>query len=104
MNFQTKQDTRVIAVVCVLLVLAMLIAGCAAPAERQVFDTQVVEKLVPVHCKIETPKECRDRYAVDELQVGANPVQENRAIHAELEQRRACELKLRAAVKGCNEQ
>ena len=83
----------------VLPVLALL-AGC--PASAPIIKTEVIEKPVPVFCKVEMPKECRDRYAMDELQPGADPVQVNRSVLAEIEQRRACEVKLKVAVGGCN--
>lgn len=83
--------------------VAVTVAGCASEPAKPIIETRIVEKPVPVPCKVETPPECRDRYAVDELQPGADPVQVNRAVLAEIEQRAACETKLRAAIQGCND-
>ena len=83
------------------LLLALLLAGCAQP--KPVIQTVTVEKPVPVHCKVEQPKECRADYAVDRLNPGADDVTINRALRAEIEERAACEVKLRAAVQGCNQ-
>lgn len=99
---QTPADRRLVAIVAVLLVLVML-AGCAAPDKQVVIETQVIEKPVPVRVKIERPAECLDRYAVDNLPANASPHERNNAILAEIEQRSACEARLRAALEGGGE-
>lgn len=87
----------------ILLVLALFVAlvltGCAA---KPVIDTQIVEKAVPVYCEIKIPAECKAAYAVDRVSVNDDALTINRAMRAEIEERWACEIKLRAAVKGCN--
>jgi len=83
--------------------LTILLAGCATPEPKVVIDTKMVDKLVPVHCKIELPRECRADYAVDRLLPGADPVSQNRALRAEIEERAACEVRLLAALHGCGD-
>ena len=84
----------------VLLMLVCLF-GCAR--RPPVVDTVTLAKPVPVACRIDVPAECRDAYAVDRVSAADDMVTINRALRAELEQRQACEVKLRAAIKGCNE-
>jgi hypothetical protein len=69
-----------------------------------VIQTVTVDRPVPVACKIQTPAECRADYAVDRLPPGADDVTINRALRAELEERTACEIQMRAAVMGCNQE
>ena len=73
--------------------------GCAG---KPVIQTQVIEKPVPVFCQVETPAECKDSYAVDRVSSKDDALTINRALRQEIEERWACEIKLRAAVKGCN--
>lgn len=80
--------------------LASVLAGCST---KPIIQTQIVEKPVPVHCKVETPPECKEAYAVDWVSPKDDSVTINRAFRQEIEERWACEIKLRAAVKGCNE-
>lgn len=80
-------------------VLALALAGCAS---KPVIQTQVVDRPVPVFCEIKVPAECKDAYAVDRVSVKDDALVINRAIRAELEERTACEVMLRAAVRGCN--
>lgn len=82
---------------CFLYIFAL--AGCAG---KPIIETQIVERLVPVHCTVEAPAECRDSYAVDRVSPADDAVTINRALRAEIEERAACEVMLRAAVKGCN--
>jgi hypothetical protein len=82
-----------------VLILSLVLAGCAS---KPVIDTQVIDRLVPVPCEVKLPDECRDSYAVDRVSPADSPVTINRALRAEIEERWACEIKLRAAVKGCN--
>lgn len=84
-----------------LLAAVALFAGCATP--EPIFTTKVIKEPVPVYCKIERPKECRADYAVDRLADQPDDVSINRALRAEIEERAACEAKLEAALKGCNE-
>ncbi|SEO77137.1 hypothetical protein SAMN05216316_1046 [Nitrosovibrio sp. Nv6] len=83
-----------------IAVLSLALAGCAG---KPVIETKVIDKLVPVHCKVEMPAECRDSYAVDRVSPADDALTINRALRAEIEERWACEIKLRAAVKGCNQ-
>lgn len=91
--------------ICVISALVGVIAilaltGCSS---KPVIQTQVIEKPVAVHCEVETPPECKDSYAVDRVSPKDDAVTINRAFRQELEERWACEIKLRAAVKGCNQ-
>jgi len=81
------------------LVLAILLTGCAG---KPVIQTQVIEKTIVVPCLVETPSECKSAYAVDRVSVKDDTLTINRALRAEIEERWACEIKLRAALKGCN--
>src|SRR5690242_16784895 len=75
-------------------------AGCAG---KPVIQTQVIEKPVAVLCQVEIPRECKSAYAVDRVSAKDDALTINRALRAEIEERWACEIKLLAAVKGCNE-
>ena len=89
------------ALLVIISVTAMaFLFGCAA---KPIIETQVIEKPYPVYCKVETPPECKETYAVDRVSTKDDPVTINRAFREEIEERWACEIKLRAAVKGCNE-
>src|SRR5687768_8903851 len=79
--------------------LTIALAGCAG---KPVIQTQVVEKLVAVPCNVTLPAECKDSYAVDRVSPADDALVINRALRSEIEERWACEIKLRAAVKGCN--
>lgn len=81
-----------------LLALALL-AGCAG---KPVIQTQVIEKPMPVYCKVQMPSECKDAYAVDRVSQADNAITINRALRVEIEERWKCEIRLRAAMKGCN--
>jgi len=76
-----------------------LIAGCAG---KPVIQTQLVEKPVAVLCNVDTPAECKSAYSVDRVSAKDDALTINRALRAEIEERWACEIKLLAAVKGCN--
>lgn len=82
-----------------LLVLVVLLAGCAS---KPVIETRIVEKPVPVYCKVALPAECKEAYALDRVSVKDDPVTINRALRAEIEERWACEVRLKAALMGCN--
>jgi hypothetical protein len=79
-------------------ILVLSLAGCAGP----VVQTKVIEKPVPVPCEVQLPEECKDAYAVDRVSPRDDPVTINRAFRAEIEERTACQIKLLAALKGCN--
>ena len=89
---------KLILIILVLLIIGML-SGCAS---KPVVQTRIVEKPVPVYCVVEMPRECRDTYAVDRVSPADDPLTINRAMRIEIEERAACEIRLRAAVKGCN--
>jgi hypothetical protein len=82
-----------------LAAVAVLLSGCAG---RPVIQTHIVEKPVAVPCRIEMPAECKSAYAVDRVSPGDNALTINRALRTEIEERWACEIKLRAALTGCN--
>lgn len=82
-------------VACVALLAVM--AGCAgAPVAVR---TERVEVPVPVPCR--TPEISRPVWALDALQKGAGLFQRVQAAFVEIEQRRAYEARLEAAVKSC---
>jgi hypothetical protein len=81
------------------VLLLLLIGGCAG---KPVVQTHVVEKPIPVPCRIEMPSECKSAYAVDRVSPDDGALAINRALRAEIEERWACETKLRAALAGCN--
>jgi len=88
----------VLAWVLVVIVLAMFLSGCET-APRVVVETVVVEKPVPVPCRI--PPIVRPPFAVDRVSPADDMVTINRALRAEIEQRRGYELRLEAGVKVC---
>jgi len=79
---------------------ALLLSGCAG---KPVITTQVIDRPIAVPCKVEMPGECKDAYAVDKVSVNDPMLTINRAMRAELEERQACEVKLKAAIAGCNQ-
>lgn|SRR5687768_14006417 len=84
-----------------VLALAFLfpLTGCAV---KPITRTEVIEKPFVVPCLVETPSECKSVYAVDRVSMKDDPLTINRALRAEIEERRACEVKLLAALKGCD--
>jgi hypothetical protein len=83
----------------VLVLLASPLGGCAS---KPIIRTEVVEKPVAIPCTVRTPPECKTLYATDRLSVKDDALLINRALRAEIEERWACEIKLLAAVRGCN--
>lgn len=79
--------------------VSVLLAGCAG---KPVIETQIVEKPVPVPCEIQMPEECKDAYALDRASTKDDMLTLNRAMRVEIEQRAACEVMLKAAIRGCN--
>lgn len=90
---------RRVALLIAIMVTVGMLSGCAS---RPVIQTQVIEKPIPVYCKIQLPKECKDLYAVDRVSPSDDALTINRAMRIELEERSICEMKLRAALQGCN--
>lgn len=82
-----------------IAIISLALFGCSS---KPIIQTQIVEKPVPVYCNVEIPAECKDAYAVDRVSAADDPVTINRAFRQEIEERWACEIKLRAALKGCN--
>ena len=80
-------------------VAVVVLTGCA---NRPIVQTQVIEKPIPVYCQIKMPTECKDAYAVDRVSPADDPLVINRAMRVELEERSICEIRLRAALNGCN--
>jgi len=76
-----------------------LLAGCAG---KPVVQTEIIERTVPVYCQVQMPKECKEAYAVDRVSPSDDPLTINRALRIEIEERWQCEIRLRAALKGCN--
>jgi hypothetical protein len=79
-------------------IAVLLLTGCAS---KPIIQTQVIEKPIPVPCRIEMPTECKDAYSVDRVSPADNALTINRALRAEIEERAACEVKLKAAITGC---
>lgn len=84
-----------------VLIGLFILAGCTST--KPIIQTQVIDRPVPVYCNVEIPKECKDTYAVDRVSVRDDPITINRAFRIEIEERWACETKLKAALKGCNQ-
>src|SRR5688500_18815014 len=82
-----------------LVLFASSLGGCAG---KPIIQTEIVEKPVAVPCAVRTPPECKSLYATDRLSVKDDALLINRALRAEIEERWACEIKLLAAVRGCN--
>lgn len=84
----------------ILIVLFIAIAsGCSS---NPVIQTRVIEKPVPIPCRVELPGECKTAYAVDRISVKDDALTINRAMRIELEERATCQIKLQAAMSGCN--
>jgi hypothetical protein len=88
------------ALIAISVAATAFLAGCAS---KPIIETRVVEKPVPIYCEVKVPAECKDAYAVDRVSPADDPVVINRALRTELEERAACEVMLRAAVRGCNQ-
>lgn len=86
---------------CALAVL--LLASCAVGAQTVATDVQVVEKPVPVVCRLDWPPAPRPHVAL--VQLTGDPKKDlvliERAKEAELEERIAYEGKLEAAARAC---
>ncbi|SHL42353.1 hypothetical protein SAMN05216428_102358 [Nitrosospira sp. Nsp11] len=82
-------------------ILALALAGCAG---KPIIETKIVDRPVPVFCEVTLPAECKDAYAVDKVSTKDDMLTLNRALRSEIYERSACEVMLRAAVKGCNKQ
>jgi hypothetical protein len=81
------------------VLLAALLGGCA---DKPIIRTEIIEKPVAVPCPVQMPPECKSLYATDGLSAKDDALTVNRALRAEIEERWACEIRLRAAVRGCN--
>jgi hypothetical protein len=78
----------------------LLLAGWTSTPTIQ---TQLIDRPVAVRCVVTVPQvECKTAYALDRVSLADDPLTVNRALRAEIEERRACEVMLLAAVKGCN--
>jgi hypothetical protein len=82
-----------------LVLLASSLVGCAG---KPIIQTEIVEKPVAIPCTVRTPPECKPLYATDRLSVKDDALLINRALRSEIEERWACEIKLLAAIRGCN--
>ena len=92
-------NSRVAAGLVLSLGFLFPLTGCAVNPLNRV---QVIEKPFAVPCVVEAPPECKSAYAVDRVSVKDDSLTINRALRAEIEERRACEIKLLAALKGCD--
>lgn len=84
-----------------IVILSLLLVGCTS---KPIIQTQVIEKPIPVPCHVELPTECKDAYSVDRVSTADNALTINRALRAEIEERAACEVKLKTALRGCSGQ
>ncbi len=88
-----------------LVVAVLLLAGCVTTATKVVTDVQVVEKPVLVPCKITWPAKPAAYVAL--VQLTGRPLDDLvivwRAAEAELEARIAYEKQLEAAARACVE-
>lgn len=85
-----------------VLAVVAVVSGLAGCSGVPVIRTQIVDRPVAVYCEIKNPDECKSAYAVDRVSVKDDALTINRALRAEIEERWACEVKLLAAIKGCN--
>jgi len=77
-----------------------LLAGCAQdPGPSVPVEAAVAVSRAP--CKVEIP-DC-GIYALDAVSEADRLIAKGRALLAEIKQREACELRLRAALKACTE-
>lgn len=82
------------------VVVLALLSGCATePGPAVPVETDIAVARAP--CKVEIP-DC-GRYALDGVSEADRLVAKGRAALAEIKQREACELRLRAALKACTE-
>jgi hypothetical protein len=99
-DYMSSRASRVFTPAFAIPVLLVgLLSGCAG---KPIIQTEIVEKPVVVPCDVRIPPECKSRYAADRLSVNDDALTINRALRAEIEERWACEIKLLAAVRGCN--
>jgi hypothetical protein len=82
---------------------AMVVSSLFGCAGKPVIQTQVIDRPIQIPCEVQIPGECKDAYAVDRVSPADNMLAVNRALRAEVEERAACEVKMRAAVKGCSQ-
>lgn len=73
------------------------LTACATPRERIVYRD--VPTPIPVPCATEAPPE--QQYAADTVSLDADLFELVRALLVDREERKAAELKLRAAVEAC---
>jgi len=87
-----------------LLIMLLIVANISGCTTRPpIIVTKTIDRPVPVFCEVMTPAECKDAYAVDRVSTTDDPITISRAFRTEIEERWACEIKLRAALKGCNQ-
>ena len=85
-----------------VLVLVFLVGVLSSCSSKPIIQTQTVDRPIPVYCTVAVPAECKEAYAVDRVSPADDPLTINRAMRIEIEERTACELKMKAALKGCN--
>lgn len=83
-----------------LIVLALLLAGCAGQVTEPP-EPVVVRVEVPVVVPCRTERVQRPVFAVDVLPIGASIAEQMRALRAERLQRKGYEKRLEAAVAAC---
>lgn len=86
------------AILAVVALAVMGLAGCATTAQRAP-EVQQVLVPVPVPCKVAAP--AKPAFAVDGLPLGADIFRQMAALRAERKQRQGYEVELEAAVLAC---
>lgn len=80
------------------VLLCLLLAGCAAPAVR--IETVPVNVPVMVPCVLDRPKP-PESWPADRITQGMNIFDQVKLLLADIEERKAYQLKLIAASAGC---
>ena len=93
------QGVAYLVVITIALAAVLQLTGCGMLEPRTVIETVTIDKPVSVPCKI--PPIAVPAWTVDHVSPADDMVTLNRAIRAELEQRRGYEILLEAGVKAC---
>lgn len=83
-----------------LIVLALLLAGCAGQVAEPP-EPVVVRVEVPVQIPCKTERVQRPAFAVDSLPIGASIAEQMRALRAERLRHKGYEARLEAANEAC---
>ncbi|MCG8907309.1 hypothetical protein [Pseudomonas sp. DP-17] len=86
-----------------LIGLALVLAGCQSQQQAPMPEPRVVEVQVPVAVPCKFIPVSRPVFAVDSLPLGAAVDVQMRALRAERKQRQGYEMRLEAALLGCQD-